>query len=207
MSRRGNFTLILGNMFAGKTTRLVQLLDNQRTYGKSKIFVIKPEIDHRSGTGFIKSSNETFKFPAYDVSTKNPERMINVIRNEETEHGSRFTLIAIDEIQFFNPSLFQIIDFLLRESYDVIAAGLRLNFRGEPFETSTKLTALIENSSNLHILHSLCTICGKPAHYPQRIIDGKPAHYDSEIVLVGGKESYEARCAEHHEVPGKKIYF
>jgi len=194
-------------MFAGKTTRLVQFLSNQQTYGKSNIFVVKPEIDNRSGVGFIKSSNDEYKFPAIDIPAKNPEHIANTIRKEEMRVGQPFTLIAIDEVQFFDPSLFNIVDYLLRNSYEVIAAGLRLNFRGEPFETSTKLIALIENQSNLQILHSLCTVCGKPAHYPQRIINGKPASYDSPIVLVGGKESYEARCAIHHEVPRKILYF
>jgi thymidine kinase len=33
------------------------------------------------------------------------------------------------------------------------------------------------------------------------LIDGRPAAYDDPIILVGGSESYEARCRHCHEVP------
>ena len=35
----------------------------------------------------------------------------------------------------------------------------------------------------------------------QRLIDGEPAAYDDPIILVGGSESYEARCRQCHRVP------
>jgi len=32
-------------------------------------------------------------------------------------------------------------------------------------------------------------------------LGGKPARYDSPTIMVGGRESYEARCRHCHEVP------
>jgi thymidine kinase len=49
-------------------------------------------------------------------------------------------------------------------------------------------------------LHAICVMCGAPATRNQRLIDGKPARYDSPIVMVGGAESYEARCRACHKV-------
>jgi thymidine kinase len=45
-------------------------------------------------------------------------------------------------------------------------------------------------------------VCGGDASRTQRLIDGKPARYDDPVVVVGASELYEARCRQHHEVPG-----
>jgi thymidine kinase len=44
-------------------------------------------------------------------------------------------------------------------------------------------------------------VCGADASRTQRLIDGRPANYDDPIILVGGSESYEARCRQCHQVP------
>ena len=49
-------------------------------------------------------------------------------------------------------------------------------------------------------LTAICTCCGNLATKTQRIINGKPAYYDDPIILVGEKESYEARCRNCHIV-------
>jgi thymidine kinase len=125
----------------------------------------------------------------------------------EYNQGSKFHLIAIDEIQFFEPKLdvFQTIRKLLENGYDVVIAGLALNFRGEPFGATLQLIGLCDDAHNVLSLSSRCSKCGKEALLPQRLIDGKPAPYNSDEIKVGGQESYEARCYECHELPGKPI--
>lgn len=126
---------------------------------------------------------------------------------EEQRQGSKFDIIAIDEIQFFELTLevFQTVRKLLEDGYDVIIAGLPLNFRGEPFGATLQLIGLCENTHDVICLISYCSKCGKDGPLPQRLIDGKPAPYNSDEIKVGGKESYEARCYECHELPGKPI--
>jgi thymidine kinase len=82
----------------------------------------------------------------------------------------------------------------------VIAAGLDQDFRGEPFGPMPLLLALAEQVDKLN---AICVRCGAAASRTQRLIDGRPAHYDDPVILVGGSESYEARCRQCHEVPGK----
>ena len=50
-------------------------------------------------------------------------------------------------------------------------------------------------------LHAICMCCGEDACRNQRLIDGRPALYDSPTIMVGGSETYEARCRACHEVP------
>ncbi len=50
-------------------------------------------------------------------------------------------------------------------------------------------------------LHAICVKCGNPASRNQRLIEGVPARWDSPTIMVGGQESYEARCRACHTVP------
>ena len=73
----------------------------------------------------------------------------------------------------------------------VIITGLDLDFRAEPFGP---IPALIAQAEEVDKLHAICVVCGEDASRSQRLINGKPAHYDDPIILIGAKESYEARC-------------
>jgi len=82
----------------------------------------------------------------------------------------------------------------------VIVAGLDMDFRGEPFGPMPLLMAEAEEVTKLQ---AICVTCGAPASRTQRLIDDQPAAFDDPIILVGGSESYEARCRSCHRVPAK----
>jgi thymidine kinase len=107
------------------------------------------------------------------------------------------TVVAIDEVQFFDTSIVQICDILADEGKRVICAGLDTDFRGEPFGPIPSLMARAETVDKLH---AICVICGEDASRTQRLINGDPAAFDDPIVLVGAAEVYEARCRYCHEV-------
>src|SRR3989442_612909 len=50
-------------------------------------------------------------------------------------------------------------------------------------------------------LQAICVVCGGPASRNQRLVNGRPALWGSPTILVGGRESYEARCRHCHKVP------
>jgi thymidine kinase len=50
-------------------------------------------------------------------------------------------------------------------------------------------------------LRAICVICGELACRNQRLVDGKPAQWSAPTIMVGGRESYEARCRRCHDVP------
>ena len=203
MATRGTLHLIMGNMFAGKTTELMNRIDIMRKHGRKHVLVLKPTIDTRSGRCQLKNFHGRV-MPAIEVPADNARHIFDAI-NCEIKEDELPDIIAIDEIQFFSQKshIYLVVDRLLELGYDVICAGLRLDFRGEPFGSTLSLIGLCDGMHNVTLLHSYCALCGKPAHLPQRLIDGLPAHYSADQVQVGGKESYQARCYACHDLPGK----
>ncbi len=108
------------------------------------------------------------------------------------------TVIAIDEAQFFDDEIVQIVEELADHQIRVIVAGLDTDFRGEPFGPMPELMARAEQVEKLQ---AICMVCGEPASRTQRLVNNKPARYDEPVVIVGAAEMYEARCRAHHEVP------
>ncbi len=113
--------------------------------------------------------------------------------------GFEYDVVAVDEIQFFPPSLAEVLDALASRRV-VIAASLNLDFRGEPFETTMRAMAYADKVVSLT---AVCKIRGRPATRMQRLINGRPAP-KSPRILIGGGETYEARCRRHWEGVGCK---
>jgi thymidine kinase len=63
------------------------------------------------------------------------------------------------------------------------------------------MPALMAIAEVVDKLHAICVLCGGPASRNQRLIGGNPAPYHSPQIMVGGTESYEARCRMCHAVP------
>ena len=107
-------------------------------------------------------------------------------------------VIGIDEAQFLDDAIVELVSSLALRGRRVILAGTDTDFRGEPFGPMPQLMAVAEIVDKLH---AICVICGYPASRNQRLIEGRPARYDSPTIMVGGQESYEARCRHCHQVP------
>ena len=105
--------------------------------------------------------------------------------------------IVIDEIQFFDESVIDCVREFTNEGYRVICGGLDMDFKGEPFGIIGSILAIAEDVTKLT---AICSVCGENATRTQRIINGRPAYYEDPIILVGEKESYEARCRSCHQV-------
>ena len=191
-------------MASGKTRHLLTEIDTLRKYGHKRIAVFKPRTDTRSGSNWIKSRKGDMD-AAEEISATFPDEMVTILRAKEADAGCRFEVVAFDEVQFFprDSGFFQLVRYLLDDGYDILAAGLAFDFRGEPFGSTPELTVLAEDRCMW--LTAYCTKCGSRAPFPQRIIDGAYAPYNSPQILVGGDETYEPRCEEHFVLPGKRI--
>jgi thymidine kinase len=107
------------------------------------------------------------------------------------------TVVAIDEVQFFDEGIIDVCEQLAHDGKRVICAGLDTDFRGIPFGPIPALMARAEEVSKLH---AICVICGEEASRTQRLIEGQPAAFDDPVVMVGAAEVYEARCRQCHAV-------
>ncbi|MHC5562623.1 thymidine kinase [Bacillus spizizenii] len=189
MKQSGWLELICGSMFSGKSEELIRRV-KRATYAKQEVRVFKPVIDNRYSEDAVVSHNGT-SMTSYAISSV----------ADIWDHISESTdVIAVDEVQFFDEEIVAVLSSLADKGYRVIAAGLDMDFRGEPFGVVPSIMAIAESVTKLQ---AVCSVCGSPASRTQRLIDGKPASYDDPVILVGASESYEARCRHHHEVPGK----
>jgi thymidine kinase len=179
--------VITGSMFSGKTDELIRRLRRARI-ARQDVQVFKPSIDVRYAAGKVTSHAGT-EFEATPV--ERAAAIGALVRPQAT-------VVAIDEAQFFDMALVDVVQELARSGRRVLVAGLDTDFRGEPFGPIPHLMAQAEQVDKLH---AICMVCGEPACRTQRLINGRPARYDDPIVVVGASEMYEARCRSHHEVP------
>ena len=183
---QGQLELICGSMFSGKTEELIRRI-RRAMIARQKVQVFKPAIDKRFHKEKVTSHNG-IGFEAQPVASAAD---ILVQLQPET------TVVAIDEVQFFDAGVLEVCETLAEEGRRVICAGLDMDFRAQPFGSMPQLLARAEHVSKLH---AICVVCGDEASRTQRLIDGEPAAYDDPIVLVGASEVYEARCRACHEV-------
>jgi thymidine kinase len=174
-------------MFSGKTDELIRRLV-RATIAKQKVQVFKPAIDIRYAVEKVTSHAGS----DYDASPIEKAAEIRDRIDPDT------TVVAIDEAQFFDPEIIQIVDELAARGIRVLVAGLDTDFRGEPFGP---MPILMSRAERVDKLHAICMVCGEEASRTQRLVNGKPARFDDPVVIVGASELYEARCRLHHEVP------
>jgi thymidine kinase len=184
---RGRVEVICGSMFSGKTEELIRRV-RRAQIAKQHAQVFKPSIDVRYALERVTSHNGQ----DYDARPCTDSNEIAQCIDQDT------TVVAIDEAQFFDSELVELVESLAGRGVRVILAGLDLDFRGEPFGPIPRLMCLAEEVTKLH---AICTVCGEDASRTQRLVNGDPARYDDPIILVGAAEAYEARCREHHIVP------
>lgn len=183
----GWIEVICGSMFSGKSEELIRRVRRVQI-AKKKVQVFKPTIDNRFAIQYIYSHNGS-KIKAINISQ--PKELLEKL-DPDTE------VIAIDEAQFYSDDIVSICQKLADEGKRIIIAGLDQDFRGEPFGPMPKLLAIAEYVSKLQ---AICMVCGNPASRTQRMVNGKPAKYSDPTILVGAKETYEARCRKCHVVP------
>ncbi|MEZ4657601.1 MAG: thymidine kinase [Caldilineaceae bacterium] len=186
----GSIELICGSMFSGKTEELLRRI-RRAEIARRKLQIFKPQIDNRYGLERVASHNGIAREDVVVVATA--QEILEKLQPETD-------VVAIDEVQFFDWTIADVCSQMADDGKRVIVAGLDLDFRGEPFGPMPLLLALAERVDKLN---AICVVCGAPASRTQRLVNGAPTRYDDPIILVGGSESYEARCRACHDVPGR----
>lgn len=187
-SQQGWIEVITGVMFSGKSEEMIRR--------------VRRAVIARKPAQVFKSHLDTRYVGLYSVSTHDGATVEAEPINSAAEIPQRLRpdtqVVAVDEAQFLDDGIVTVATELADRGIRVILAGTDMDFRGEPFGVMPHLLAIAEVVVKLH---AICVVCGDLACRNQRLVDGVPAHYNSPTIMVGGRESYEARCRGCHEVP------
>ena len=183
MLNQGYLELIIGPMYAGKSTELFRIINRYKCLNKN-IIIINHCFNNRYGsTGLTTHNKETIDKCIILEHLKDLDK--NDIDFEKVD------VIIIEELQFFNDAYDTIINWCDNHSKIVIAAGLDGDFMRNPFGDVLKL---IPHAEKITKLNALCKKCGDGtlAHFTKRITK------DSQTTLVGSADIYEAVCRKHY---------
>ncbi len=183
----GRVEVICGSMFCGKTEELIRRV-RRAVIARQHAQVFKPMLDDRYSVQHV-TSHDGQNIQAQPISSS--QELLPLL-------SPASTVVAIDEVQFFDDGIVEVINELAQRGIRVILAGLDMDFRGEPFGPMPQLLCRAEDVIKLH---AICVVCGEEASRTQRLVNGQPAHYNDPVIMVGAAESYEARCNQHHVVP------
>jgi thymidine kinase len=183
--------VIIGPMFSGKTTELIRLVERE-VYARRRAAIFKPSFDTRYSAKQVASHNG-LRYRAYSIAATKA----GVNKIPSLSASERLDVIGVDEVNFFPGAIVGVLDSQASRK-KVIACGLNLNFKAEPFTSTMELAA---RADRVRYLSAVCVKCGAEATRTQRLIGGKPAPRNSPVIVVGGKELYEPRCRDCYEPP------
>jgi len=170
----GWIEVIVGSMFSGKSEELIRRV-RRAQIARQKVQVFKPRIDDRYSKEEIASHSGMTHISKPVMTAADLMKELH----DDTQ------VVAIDEGQFFDMGLVEVVNDLARKGRRVIIAGLDQDYTGKPWEPMPQLLAIAEYITKTH---AICMKCGQPANYSQRTFESE------ERVAVGASDKYEARC-------------
>ncbi|MEZ4651319.1 MAG: thymidine kinase [Candidatus Eisenbacteria bacterium] len=176
----GVVEVICGPMFSGKTEELIRRL-RRAQIAKQKVVVLEPFLDDRYADDHIVSHNSQ-RVPSVRVESSEDVRLL----------GMNADVVGIDEVQFLDAGIVEVVEELADSGRRVIVAGLDLDYRGIPFEPMPQLLARAEYITKAL---AICVVCGHPASRSQRVTG------EGERIVVGSTDHYEARCRSCFRAP------
>jgi thymidine kinase len=165
---------ITGSMFSGKSEELIRRI-RRAQIARQQVQIFKPRVDSRYADDHIVSHSD-MKMPSLVVGSAS-----EIL--ERLDAGTE--VVGIDEGQFFDAGLVEVVNTLADRGLRVIVAGLDQDYRGRPFDPMPQLLAIAEYVDKTL---AICMQCGAPANRSQRLVA------DTHRVVVGGSDRYEARC-------------
>jgi len=164
-----------GPMFSRKTEEL--LIELKRyNFANKKVALFKHSIDTRL-KDMVKSHDGRY-MPAIAVNGS----------GEIAPQSGGYEVIGIDEAQFFDEGIIEVVSDLADDGRRVIIAGLDKDYLGKPFGPMPGLLAIADEVIKLT---AVCMICGEPATFSARKVSS------DQSILIGGEDVYEPRCRTH----------
>lgn len=183
-SNEGWVEVICGPMFSGKSEELIRRVTRSEI-ARIPVQVFKPALDNRyADTAVV--SHSAWKVEAQPVADST--EMVRAV-------AATTRVIGIDEGQFFDQGLVEVVDNLAATGKQVIVAGLDTDYLRRPFEP---IPSLCDRAEYVTKMLAVCHRCGGPALYTQRLVRS------DDLVVLGAQDSYEARCRMCYD-PGEPL--
>ena len=180
--KSGCVEVICGSMFSGKTEELIRHLKRAQ-FANQKIAIFKPTIDNRYSDVDV-VSHDLHSITSTPVDR--PVKMLGVADDVQ--------VVGIDEAQFFDDSLVEVVQTLANRGVRVIIAGLDTDFLGKPFGPMPALMAIAEDVQKVH---AICVRCGSLANHSHRL------SASTNLVELGEKDVYEPLCRQCYNAARK----
>jgi thymidine kinase len=173
--KSGCVEVICGSMFSGKTEELIRRLKRAQ-FANQRIAIFKPTIDNRySDVDVVSHDLHSITSTPVDSAVK----MLTVPDDVQ--------VVGIDEAQFFDDSIVEVVQTLANRGVRVIIAGLDTDFLGKPFGPMPALMAIAEDVQKVH---AICVRCGNLANHSHRL------SASTKLVELGEKDVYEPLCRQ-----------
>ena len=193
----GTLSLILGPMFSGKTSSLINEYKRYMIGGK-KCLMIKNNKDNRYDENFIKTHDLKYN---YDNNFKILNNNVMLSKFQDNTNCYIFNCdllykadkiitnydnIFIDEIQFFDDAVIYC-DKWANQGKNIFCSGLSGTYERKPFENISLLIPLAEN---IIFKSAVCKITGKDANFSKREVENK------NVFVIGNDNIYSATDRE-----------
>lgn len=169
----GTIEVVAGSMFSGKTEELIRRLKRAKI-AKQSVEIFKPEVDVRYSETEVVSHDEN------SIQSTPVQNSANILLL-----AGEVDVIGIDEAQFFDNGLIEVVTKLANNGIRVIIAGLDMDFKGVPFGPIPGLMAIADHITKVH---AICVRCGNVAQFSHRNSEKE------QVVLLGEKDIYEPLC-------------
>jgi thymidine kinase len=171
---RGWVEVICGPMFSGKSEELIRRMTRYQI-ARIPVQTFKPSLDDRFATHEV-VSHSALSVAAEPVADS--DALLKAVKD-------RTEVVGIDEGQFFDDGLVEVVERLAAAGKRVIVAGLDQDFLGRPFEP---IPSLMLRAEYITKALAVCHRCGGAGMFTQRVIES------DELVVLGAQDAYEARC-------------
>ena len=184
----GKLIFRYGTMGSGKSTHLLQVLDNYKRIGKNPL-LLKPEIDTKGDRKIVSrlGLEEECNF-----LIKKEDSIKGILSFLQTTYP--IDVILVDESQFLTKEqINQLLEITTQYNIDVLCYGLRTNFKtsDEGFEGATRL---LQIAHTIEEIKMLCN-CGRKAIFNARYVNGKFAKEGNGVEIDNQSHiEYKALC-------------
>lgn len=177
----GYFELVMGCMFSGKSTHLLDAIKVAKSTATPYIAVTHAS-DDRYASGAICT---------HDLCKENAIPTTSLMPLVDLDEYKESCIVFVEEAHFFK-DLEQFVKTAIgQHGKKVMVAALDGTFNMEPFENVARV---IPFADTIVKKYARCSVCSGKAAFSMRLVESK------ETILVGAANMYQPVCRQHHRL-------